>query len=208
MAIIDEFSHFLEAISMAYREISKGVSLAADHAKYLAWLQQDTGARQTAYKAIAKAHKDKVIHVPGFIIPFAANIASKVYLPREILKADQGSASNAVLATAVATALLNRIYPAVPGFTGGGYELTSAKKFKFAKISVKQTTAVATSKSASRITGREYQKNTTSSVTGHFGQILAGETEATALAAIIASTELAGIITAPGNSYRYVPEGG
>ncbi len=193
---------------MAYREISKGVSLAADHAKYLTWLQEDTGARQASYAAIAKKTKDKVIRVPGFIIPFAANIASKVYLAREILSSNQSTASNAVLAGALATALLNRIYPAVPGFTGGGYELTSAKKFKFASISVKQTTAVATAKSTSRITGRLYQKNTTSSVTGHFGQILAGETEATALAAIIGATALAAIIAASGNSYRYVPEGG
>ncbi|MEH2138688.1 hypothetical protein [Nostoc sp.] len=37
---------------MAYKDISRGVRLAADHAKYITWLQKDTEGRQAAYAAI------------------------------------------------------------------------------------------------------------------------------------------------------------
>ncbi len=195
---------------MAYKNIAKGVSLAADHAKYLTWLQLDTGGRQAAYQAVAKKTKDKVIHTPGFIIPFAAAVASKVYLPRQVLAASEGSASNAGLAGAVEAAVASRVFTTAP-FTEGGVELSTAKKFKFAKISVTQITAIAAAKSNSRITGRLYQKNTTSSVTANFGQVVAGEAYATATAAILASSGLAGLIAATTvnkTRYRFVPEGG
>lgn len=205
---------------MAYRAISKAVALANAHTAYLAWLAKNPGERSAAYQAITnkKTGKDKISRTAGFIIPFGVNVASRVYLPREVLATSQSTATNSALAGAVASALnttgaTQRAFPgtASPYGTGGSasYELSVKKDFKFARVSVKQITTVATQKSNSRITNNLYQKNVTSTVTAPFGQIVGGETEAAAVEAITASESIATILASQTQkaSIRFIAEG-
>lgn len=186
---------------MKYSQISKGISLAADHAKYITWLTTDTAARQSSYKLIAKSTRDKHVNIAGWLIPFGINVAAKYALVHYVISENQTGASNPALATAVYNALVGRSEPSIIDPTGWTFDTKSGKKFKFAKLSVTQVTNKATTKSTSRITGRQYYKNVTSSVTAEFGQIITGESYQAATEAIVNN------FTLPNLRIRFKQEG-
>jgi hypothetical protein len=195
---------------MAYREISKGISLAADHAKYLIWLEQDTAQRQAAYAALSSPKRSTSIRESGYIMPFGVSTASPIYIPHKIMSADQSKASNSSLASAVVGALSNRITTAAAFHAlTNPVSIGTAKKFQFARFQVRQVVAVAATKSNSRITGRLYQRNHINSVTANFGQRPTGETYGAATALILIGTLLLPILesTTQKCTYSFTPQG-
>ena len=195
---------------MAYKDISRGVRLAADHAKYIAWLEKDTAARQAAFAAVSNpANKVKTDKVPGYVIPFDSTGAQLAYVPARLIKATQtgrGSALAIALAHVVQdyTFDLNEIaLLTTPNLLDG------AKQFKCAKISVIQRVTTATEKEPSRITGRLYYRHENDSVTTVFGKKLATDTYETVKEALIASSAFKALVPGTGtvaNRYRFVPE--
>jgi hypothetical protein len=195
---------------MAYRKISKALSLAADHANYLAWLEKDTAQRQAAYAALNSPKRSTTIRVAGYIMPFGVGTGSQAYIPHKIMSADQSKASNSTLAQAVVNALSNRI-TTVAAFQAleGAVSIYSAKNFKFAKFQIRQTVAIASTKSTSRITERLYKRNHRNSVTAVFGQRPTGETYGAATALILIGTQLLPILesTTQPCRYSFTPQG-
>ncbi|MEH1829535.1 MAG: hypothetical protein V7L22_30065 [Nostoc sp.] len=197
---------------MAYKDISRGVRLAADHAKYITWLQKDTEARQAAYAAITTpANRVKTGRVPGYIVPFDQNGTGLVYLPARLIAATQSGRGSALATT---------IKGIVDEFTFSSTEvaalttpdvLDSVKKFKFAKLTVIQRVATATAKESSRITGRQYYRHENDSVTTHFGKKVSTDTYDSVVTAIKAKSAFNGLFTGSENAlaskYRFVPEG-
>lgn len=197
---------------MAYTDISRGVRLAADHAKYLAWLQKDTEARQTAYAAVTTpGNKVKTDRELGAIIPFSSSGANLVYLPARLIAAAQAGRGSEL--AGVIRGLLNNFT-----FTTAELALLTtpniiegAHKFKFAKLTVVQRITTATTKSSSRITGRQYYKHENDSITAHFGKKVAADTFDTVVTAIKTeaawNTLFTGSANALASRYRFVPEG-
>lgn len=197
---------------MAYKDISRGVRLAADHAKYLIWLQKDTEARQAAYAAITTpANKVKTSRVPGYIVPFDQNGTALVYLPARLIS-DTQTGRGSTLATT-----LNGV---VKPFTFTVAEvkalttpdvLDNVKQFKFAKVTVIQRVTTATTKESSRITGRKYYRHENDSVTASFGKKVAADTYDSVVTAIKATPAFSGLFLGSENAvaskYRFVPEG-
>lgn len=195
---------------MAYRDISRGVSLAKDHANYLAWLDKDTSARQTAYAALGGAKKITTAHEAGYIIPFGSSSVTLVYLPARIISVAQ----TATVSTAVSKILQPYITTGTE-FTALSTAvkddlLSGAKKFKFAKLSVKQLVAAAAEKLPSRITGRLYYRNHTNTCTASFGKTIAADTYDATVAAIKANADFVSLTTGTNakNHYRFIPEKG
>lgn len=197
---------------MAYKDISRGVRLAADHAKYMTWLQKDTSERQTAYAAITTpANRVKTERVSGYIVPFDQNGSGLVYLPARLIAASQ---------TGRGSALATTIKGIVDEYTFSSTEvaalttpdvLDNVKKFKFAKLTVIQRVQTATTKEASRITGRQYYRHENDSVTANFGKKIAADTYDSVVTAIKAKSAFNGLFTGSENAlaskYRFVPEG-
>jgi hypothetical protein len=195
---------------MAYTDISRGVRLAADHAKYLLWLQKDTAARQAAYAAVTTpANKVKTSRVPGYVIPFTASGTSLVYLPVRLIGPTQSGRGSALANT------LRTIVGAYTFTTSEVAALTTPNvldgvKFKPAKVTVIQRVTTATTKEASRITGRTYYRHENDSVTAVFGKKVSDDTQDSVVSAIKTSTDFANLFTGSENNlasrYRFVPE--
>lgn len=197
---------------MAYSDISRGVRLAQDHAKYMEWLQKTTEQRQTAYAAVTTAaNRAKAERVSGYIIPFDASGASLVYLPARLLSATQTGRGGALAST---------LKGIVDDYTFSSQEvaaltdpniLESAKKFKFAKVTVIQRVTTSTTKESSRITGRKYFRHENDSVTANFGKKLSADTYDSVVQAIKEKPAFVGLFTGSENAsasrYRFVPEG-
>ncbi|MEH2287169.1 hypothetical protein [Nostoc sp.] len=197
---------------MAYKDISRGVRLAADHAKYIAWLEKDTASRQAAYAAITTAaNKVKTERSAGAIIPFDTSGINLVYLPARLIAATQNGRGSA---------LANTLRGVVADYTFTTAKLAAlttpnvidnAKNFKFAKLTVIQRVTTATTKEASRITGRMYYRHENDSVTTHFGKKQASDTYDTVVTAIKAESTFTALFTGSENAvasrYRFVPEG-
>ncbi|MEH2193408.1 MAG: hypothetical protein V7K98_12325 [Nostoc sp.] len=197
---------------MAYKDISRGVSLAKDHANYIVWLNKNTGERQASYAAITTpANRVKTERVPGYIIPFDQNGSGLVYLPTRLISATQAGRGSALATT---------IKGIVDEFTFSTTEvaalttpdvLDSVKKFKFAKLTVIQRVQTSTTKEASRITGRQYYRHENDSVTAHFGKKIAADTYDSVVTAIKAKSAFNALFTGSENAlaskYRFVPEG-
>ena len=197
---------------MAYKDISRGVRLAADHAKYMAWLQKDTSERQTAYAAITTpANRVKTERVSGYIVPFDQNGSGLVYLPARLIAASQ---------TGRGQALATTLKGIVDEFTFSTTEvaalttpdvLDNVKQFKFAKLTVIQRVTTASTKEASRITGRLYYRHENDSVTANFGKKVAGDTYDSVVTTIKAKSAFNALFTGSENAlaskYRFVPEG-
>ncbi|WP_017317112.1 hypothetical protein [Mastigocladopsis repens] len=197
---------------MAYRDISRGVRLAADYAKYTAWLNKSTEERQAAYAAITTAaNKVKTARTPGYIVPFDASGTSLIYVPARLISATQ-SGRGAALATT--------LKGIVDEFTFSTQEvaalatpnvLENAKSFKFAKVSIIQRVVTATTKESSRITGRKYYRHENDSVTASFGKKVAADTYDSVVQAIKEKPAFIGLFTGSENAaasrYRFVPEG-
>lgn len=196
---------------MAYRDISRGVRLAADYAKYQAWLQKDTAARQAAYATVTTpANKVKTERVLGAIIPFSTSGTNLVYLPSRLIADNQ---------TGRGGALANTLRGVLAGYTFTQADLTAltapniveGTKFKPAKVTVTQRVATATAKEASRITGRLYYRHENDSVTGSFGKKVATDTYDTVTTAIRENANFAALFAGNANAlaskYRFIPEG-
>lgn len=196
---------------MAYRDISRGPRLAADYAKYAAWLDKNTGERQAAYAAITTpANKVKTERVLGAIIPFSTSGTSLVYLPARLIADNQ---------TGRGAGLANTLRGVLAGYSFTQADLTAlttpniveGTKFKPAKVTVTQRVVTATSKEASRITGRLYYRHENDSVTGSFGKKVATDTFDTVTTAIRETPAFAALFTGSENAlaskYRFVPEG-
>jgi hypothetical protein len=197
---------------MAYKDISRGVRLAADHAKYIVWLQKDTEARQAAYAAITTpANKVKTARVRGYIIPFDASGASLVYVPARLIGATQ-TGRGSVLATTLKGIVDDFTFSTteVAALTDPNV-LESSKRFKFAKLTVIQRVTTATNKESSRITGRKYFRHENDSVTASFGKKLAADTYDSVAQAIKEKPPFIGLFQGSENAiasrYRFVPEG-
>jgi hypothetical protein len=120
---------------MAYKDISRGVRLAADHAKYIVWLNKDTEARQAAYATVTTpANKVKTTRASGYIVPFDSTGTVLVYLPARLISATQ-EGRGSVLAKAM-QGILNpfTFTTAEVGALTTPNVLDTAKKFKFAKL--------------------------------------------------------------------------
>jgi len=75
---------------MAYKDISRGVRLKADHDKYLIWLNKDTEARQTAFKEVNEPKNTvRTTRIAGYIVPFHQNGPTLVYLPARLIAPTQ-----------------------------------------------------------------------------------------------------------------------
>ncbi|AVH71587.1 hypothetical protein [Nostoc sp. 'Lobaria pulmonaria (5183) cyanobiont'] len=197
---------------MAYKDISRGVRLAADHAKYMTWLQKDTEARQTAYAAITTAaNKVKTDRVAGAIIPFDTSGINLVYIPARLISPTQ---------TGRGAELAKKLQTIVAEYTFTTAELAAlttpniidnVHKFKFAKLTVIQRITTATTKEASRITGRQYYRHENDSVTTNFGKKEASNTYDTVVTAIKGQTAFTGLFSGSENAlasrYRFKPEG-
>ncbi|MEH2210821.1 hypothetical protein [Nostoc sp.] len=197
---------------MAYKDISRGVRLAADHAKYLTWLQKDTEARQAAFATVFNpADKVKTERTPGYLVPFDQNGTALVFLPAKLISATQSGRGSA---------LATSMKGIVDAYTFSNTEvnalttpdvLNNVKKFKFAKFTVIQRVQTATTKSPSRITGRQYYRHENDSVTTSFGKKVAADTYDDVVTAIKVKPAFTALFTGSENAlaskYRFVPEG-
>lgn len=198
---------------MAYKDISRGVRLAADHAKYMLWLNKDTEARQTAYATVTTpANKVKTSRVSGYIVPFDADGANLVYVKAQLIAATQAGRGSGVA---------KELQQILDPYTFSSSEVTAlatpnvldnARQFKFAKLTLVQRVITATTKEASRITGRKYFRHENDSVTGRFGKKVAADNYSSVTQAIQESPKFVAFFAATankdnGNKYRFVPEG-
>lgn len=192
---------------MAYKDISRGVRLAADHAKYIAWLEKDTAARQTAYAAVTTpANKVKTARVLGYLAPFGATGTSLLYAPAKLIHSAQSGRGSA-LALKVRTILTEYSNLTLDGSEVG---LTGVK-YVPAKMTLIERVTTATTKEASRITGRLYYRHENDSVTGSFGKKVVADDFDSVVVAIKAKTDFTNFFStgtnAAFNKFRFVPEG-
>lgn len=197
---------------MAYRDISRGPRLAADFQRYKLWLEKDTEARQSAFATVNDPTKTvKTSRVPGFIIPFDANGTGLIYIPARLISATQAGRG---------AQLAQTLKGVVDEFTFSSSEvaalttpniLQGVKKFKFAKVTVVQRVTTATTKEASRITGRKYYRHENDSVSASFGKKLSGDTYDSVSQAISEKPAFIALFTGSENAtasrYRFTPEG-
>jgi hypothetical protein len=174
---------------MAYTDISRGVRLAQDYAKYKAWLEQTTEQRQASYAAIVTAaNRVKTARASGYIIPFDSTGTGLIYIVEEF------------------TFDLTKI-----GALTSPNLLDSVKDFKPAKLTVIQRVQTATAKESSRITGRKYYRHENDSVTANFGKKVAADTYESVTTAIKEKTAFKALFTGSENAtaskFRFVPEG-
>ncbi len=195
---------------MAYTDIARGVRLAADHAKYMTWLNKDTEARQAAYAAITTpANKVKTTRVPGFVIPFTSS-GSLVYLPARLIGATQSGRGSA-LANTIRDLLgeFNFTTAEVGALTTPNV-LEGIRNFKPAKMTIIQRVTTATTKESSRITGRKYYRHENDSVTGVFGKKAITDTQDSVIDLIKGKPAFTGLFTGSENAaltkFRFVPE--
>lgn len=193
---------------MAYRDISRGVSLAADHAKYMLWLNKDTAARQAAYATVnTPANRVKINREPGYLVPFGSEVAL-VYLPGRLIGENQAGRGGD---------LAKDLRTIVEPYTFSDLEvktLTSANvldgvKYTPAKLTLTQRVNTSTTREASRITGRTYYRHENDSVTAGFGKKVVDDTYGSAVTAIKANAKYTSFTTGAGsanNKVRFVPE--
>lgn len=194
---------------MAYKDISRGVRLAADHAKYMAWLNKDTAARQSAYAAITTpANKVKTERVRGYLIPFTST-GGLVYLPARLI-ADTQTGRGGTLATSLKAVLSAFTFTEAEVGALSSPNVLEGVKFKPAKLTIIQRVTTSTTKEASRITGRMYYRHENDSVTGVFGKKVATDTQDITIAAIKETAGFKAFFTGSANAiaskYRFVPE--
>jgi hypothetical protein len=195
---------------MAYRDISRGVRLAKDHEQYMLWLNKDTAARQTAYAAVnTPADRVNINRVPGYLVPFSSDGPNLVYLPARLI-AEGATGRGAPTATTVRTILEAYTFSdeevkTLPSNTN----VLDGVKYTPAKMTLIQRMQTATTKSASRITGRTYYRHENDAVTGNFGKKIAEDTYGATVVAIKAKAAYTAFFTGAANAnnkVRFVPE--
>ena len=192
---------------MAYKDISRGVRLAADHAKYIAWLEKDTEARQTAYAAITTpGNKVKTDRVSGYLAPFSATGTTLIYAPAKLISADQSGRGSALALT------VKEILSEYSNLTLDGTEVgLTGVKYKPATMTLIERVTNATTKESSRITGRKYYRHENDSVTGKFGKKVVADDYDSVVAHIRTHNKYTAFFStgtnAAYNKVRFVPEG-
>lgn len=182
----------------------------ADHAKYITWLEKDTAARQVAYAAVTTAaNKIKTDRILGAVIPFSSSGTNLIYLPTRIIASEQTGRGD-ILAKALATILDDFTFTPTNLLALTTPNIIEGVKGKPAKVTVIQRVTTATTKEASRITGRLYYRHENDSVTGHFGKKVAADTYDTVVQAIKEKPPFIALFTGSANAlasrYRFVPE--
>jgi hypothetical protein len=190
---------------MAYSDISRGVRLAKDYANYQLWLQKDTAARQTAFKAVNNpANTVKIKREQGAVVPFTST-GALVYVPARLIAGGEQTGRGGPVSVLV-RGLINEF-----NFDQAKLRaLTSANvlegvKFRPAKFTVIKRVNDATTKSNSRITGREYYRHENDSITESFGKKVVADTFDSVVAAIKAKAGFITVVTSKDN-YRFKPE--
>jgi hypothetical protein len=197
---------------MAYTDISRGVRLAQDYAKYKAWLEQTTEQRQASYAAIVTAaNRVKTARASGYIIPFDSTGTGLIYIPTRLI-ADSQTGRGATLANTLRGIVEEFTFDLTKiGALTSPNLLDSVKDFKPAKLTVIQRVQTATAKESSRITGRKYYRHENDSVTANFGKKVAADTYESVTTAIKEKTAFKALFTGSENAtaskFRFVPEG-
>jgi hypothetical protein len=191
---------------MAYRDISRGVSLAADHAKYMIWLNKDTAARQAAYATVnTPADRVKINREPGYLVPFGSEVAL-VYLPGRIISATN-TGRGAGTALALRGVVENYTFSDLEVKTLANANILDGVKYTPAKLTFTQRVTTATARESSRITGRSYYRHENDSVTTGFGKKVLTDTYGSAVTAIKAIAGYGTFLAANANNkVRFVPE--
>lgn len=196
---------------MPYRDISRGVSLAKDHANYLTWLEKDTAGRQESFATVfTPGNRVKTARVAGYVIPFNSVGSQLAYVPARLIKATQ-TGRGKVLSVAVGAIVQDYTFDLndVEALTTPNL-LNGVKNFKCAKLIVTQRVTTAEEKKASRITGRLYYRHENDSVTTVFGKKVAADTYESVTEALIATSAFKELVPGTGsvpNRYRFIPEG-
>ncbi|MEH1772688.1 hypothetical protein [Nostoc sp.] len=192
---------------MAYTDISRGVRLAADHAKYIAWLQKDTEARQAAYAAITTpGNKVQTARISGYLAPFSATGTTLIYAPAKLIGPTQTGRGATLAAT------VKDILSEYSNLTLDGSEVgLTGVKYKPATMTLTERITTATTKESSRITGRKYYRHENDSVTGKFGKKVVADDYDSVVAAIRTHAKYIAFFNtganAAFNKVRFVPEG-
>lgn len=192
---------------MAYTDISRGVRLAADHAKYITWLEKDTEARQIAYAAITTpGNKVQTSRVAGYLAPFSATGATLIYAPAKLISPTQAGRGSALALR------VKQILTEYSNLTLDGTEVgLTGVKYKPATMTLVERVTTATNKESSRITGRKYYRHENDSVTGKFGKKVVADDYDSVVAHIRTIAEYLAFFStgtnAAFNRFRFVPEG-
>lgn len=192
---------------MAYKDISRGVRLAADHAKYITWLEKDTEARQTAYAAITTAaNKVQTSRISGYLAPFLATGTTLIYAPAKLISETQAGRGSALALT------VREILTEYSNLTLDGTEVgLTGVKYKPATMTLIERVTTATAKEASRITGRKYYRHENDSVTGKFGKKVVADDYGSVVTHIKTHAKYQAFFNtgtnAAFNKVRFVPEG-
>lgn len=134
-----------------------------------------------------------------------------MYLPARLIAPTQAGRGGA-LANAIRAILDNNTFTTteVAAIANPAPNILEGVKFKPAKLTVIQRVTTATTKEASRITGRTYYRHENDSVTGVFGKKNITDTQDSVAAAIKVNPEFTKLFTGSANNlasrYRFVPE--
>ncbi|MEH2224391.1 hypothetical protein [Nostoc sp.] len=193
---------------MGFRDLNRYPLQKARYDKYQAWLNSTPQERQQKFAAITdETKRARAEREDGYISPFGTAGTTKIYLPAQLIKAEQTGQGSGV-ANVLRTLLASRTTTATEFGTLTTPVKIDAKKFKFAKLTL---TAVVpgTTKKPSRITGVEYKKSDVDSVTCPFGQGTGGEAYDAAVLAIEETSEYVTFIQGNNskNRVKFTPEG-
>ncbi|MEH2242357.1 hypothetical protein [Nostoc sp.] len=192
---------------MSYRDIARGVSLAKDHARYIAWLEKDTQARQEAYASVTTlGNKVQTDRVSGYLAPFSAVGTTLIYAPAKLISSEQSGRGKDLALT------VKEILSEYSNLTLDGTEVGLTQiKYKPATMTLIERITTAKTKESSRITGRMYYRHENDAVTGKFGKKVVADDYDSVVAHIKTHTKYLAFFTtgtnAAFNKVRFVPEG-
>lgn len=188
-----------------YSDINRGPELQDAYEKYQLWLKKTRAEKKTAYKAVAKPPTDrvKVERVPGYILPFNSN-SELVYLETRIIGATQVGAGN-IPANLARTLVADRVLETAP--TADNKQVTSGRRYQFAKIIVSKRTKTAADEKDSRISGIPYKRHESDNASTAFGRKNASDNYSLAVKEIKAKAEYTNYVKNVGDRIGFTPEG-
>ncbi|MTJ12349.1 hypothetical protein FJR11_07015 [Anabaena sp. UHCC 0187] len=190
---------------MSFSDLRRYESQKAAYDNYKAWQNLSPDAKQTAFAAVTdETKRAKPIRLTGYISPFNQVGSALRYISLPVLKkaqTGQGSDIGNSLTTALDTFYIDDT-EAVP--TGGAIAFP---RFKAAKLAY--TNRSTFTKKTSRITKRSYLKPDVDTFSAPFGQSVAGQDYAAALAILIplATTWKGAAVLPAKRSFKFTPEG-
>jgi hypothetical protein len=196
---------------MGFRALQRYESQKAKYDAYKLWQAKTPEQKHALYEAIPgiATGRAKPVQKTGFIIPFNATGTIVTYIETsKILHETQGSAVGAAVANALRNALDGQYFATATGTTP---VVLANPRYKFAKLSF--TSKDSFVNRVSRITGSNYKKPTTDTISMPFGGKTMTEDFDTAVAAIKAkatdgANDWKNSSTATvKKSYKFTPEG-